>query len=64
VGVRSLFHTLATLPHVSAEQKAGWAPQPVWTVWERQNPLFVQGLRPGPSNLQLVVILTTLFQLQ
>jgi len=28
------------------EQKAGWAPEPVWTLWRRQNLLSLPGFKP------------------
>jgi hypothetical protein len=47
-GVSGKLHALAALqsgklPLVSIVQKAGWAPKPVWTLWnsEKKNLLFV-----------------------
>jgi len=38
-GRGSLLHAPAALPPVPIGQEAGWAPEPVWTLWRREKPL-------------------------
>jgi hypothetical protein len=42
------------LPLICIEQEAGWAPEPVWNLWEENNLLFVleTGTTSWLSSLQ------------
>jgi len=39
-------------PSVLTRQEDGWAPGPVWTLWQRQNILSLPVIEPWSSSLQ------------
>jgi hypothetical protein len=43
--VSGQFHARAALPPVPIGQDAGWAPEPVWTLWRREKSLAPAGNR-------------------
>jgi hypothetical protein len=49
--------TLGKEPPVPIGQEAGWAPEPVWTLWRRENSISLAGNRT-PSSQSPVPILT------
>jgi len=53
-------HATAALPlereHAgSTEQESGWASNPVWTIWRRENPLALTGNRTTVPRLSSFV---------
>jgi hypothetical protein len=56
--------TLVEEPLVSIKLEAGWAPEPVWTLWKIEKPLAPAGYRNKillPSSSYLVTTATALF---
>ena len=50
------FHSLAAFPpahepSVPTEWEAGWAPEPVWTLWRTENFLLLLGIEPRILSL-------------
>lgn len=52
--VSGWIYALAIYPLIHIQQEAGWAPEPVWIVWEENNLLFLPetGTTPWLSSLQ------------
>jgi hypothetical protein len=43
--VSGQLHGPAALPSVPTGQEAGWAPEPIWTLWSREKSLSPNGNR-------------------
>jgi hypothetical protein len=53
LGVSDQFHAPAALPPVPIAQEAGWAPEPVWTLWRTE---------PRPSGNRTRTVQTVAIQ--
>jgi hypothetical protein len=38
------------VPPVPIFQEAEWTPEPVWTLWSKENPFAFPGIQPRPSS--------------
>jgi hypothetical protein len=59
--VSGQLHDLATLPPLKGPlsptgQEAGWAAEPIWTLWRRGNSLALTGIEPDFSVVQFTLL--------
>jgi hypothetical protein len=59
--VSGKFHAPAALfigkePPIPITLKAGWPPEPVWTLWRKEKKNVLPGIEPRPSHPSLVAI--------